>query len=125
MEKKALFCVYNLKSHLKCSFKSILEKKHQNFFRVVFFMSYMKRLLKCPFSKKPPMPRKNPGCAPVIMIYFYVKIVKGSLRNEMTTELICFGHPLHFLNPPTICQRNKMVNKRAQVTVEFYIFHSF
>ena len=29
----ALFmCIYGLDSHLKCSFKSILEKKHENFF---------------------------------------------------------------------------------------------
>ena len=33
LEKSALFlCIYGLKFHLKCSFKSMLEKKHQNIF---------------------------------------------------------------------------------------------
>ena len=32
LEKSVLFmCIYGLNSHLKCNFKSALEKKHQNF----------------------------------------------------------------------------------------------
>ena len=47
LEKSALFlCIYRLSFHFKCSFKSILEKKHQIFFpaRAYCCMSYMKRL---------------------------------------------------------------------------------
>ena len=33
-----------------------------------FCMSYMKCLSKCPYSKKPFLPRKNSGCAPVTPI---------------------------------------------------------
>ena len=39
LEKSALFvCIYGLNSHLKYSFKSIVEKKHQNFFRGAFLL---------------------------------------------------------------------------------------
>ena len=64
IEKIALFvCIYGLNSHLKCSFKNILEK----FFpaKTFFCMSYMKCLSKCFYSKKPVLPQKIPGCAPV------------------------------------------------------------
>ena len=51
------------KSHLKCGFESILEKKH--FPAGLFFcMSYMKRFSKRRYSQKPPLPRKSPGCTP-------------------------------------------------------------
>ena len=60
LEKSALFvCIYGLDSHLKCSFKSILDRRHQRFFPVWHFhcMSYMKRLSNFPCSKEPPLPR--------------------------------------------------------------------
>ena len=63
-EKSFLFmCVYGLNSHLKYS---ILEKRKSNFSPAgsFFWMSYMKRLSKCPYSKKPPLPRNIVGCAP-------------------------------------------------------------
>ena len=66
-KKGALFvCIYGLNSHLKCSFKSILDKKHQFFFRVGLFycMSSMKHFSNCPYSKKLPLPRKIPDCSP-------------------------------------------------------------
>ena len=68
LEKCTLFvCIYGLNSHLKCCFKSILEKRHQFFFPAgpSFCVSYMKRLSKCPYYKEPPLSRKIPGYAPV------------------------------------------------------------
>ena len=64
--KNVLFvCIYELNSHLKCSFKSILKKRHQKFpGGALFCISHMKRLSKCPYSKEPSLPRKIPGCAP-------------------------------------------------------------
>ena len=64
LEKSVLFvCTYGLTAHLKCSFKNILEKQHQNF-PCFLCVSYMKRLSKHPYSEKQPLPRKIPGCAP-------------------------------------------------------------
>ena len=60
-------CIYGLNSHSKCSFQSILEKKEQNLSLQCFFcISYMKRLSKCPYSKKLPLSQKAAGCAPEI-----------------------------------------------------------
>ena len=66
-EKIVLFvCIYGLISHLKCSFKNILEKKQENFPLELFFcMSCMSCLSKCFYSKKPVLPQKFPGCVPV------------------------------------------------------------
>ena len=66
-KKGALFVyIYVLNCHLKCSFKSILDKKTPFFLLVGIFycISYLKRLLNCPYSKKPPLPHKIPDYAP-------------------------------------------------------------
>ena len=58
-------CNYGLNSHLKCSFKSILEKKHHDvspkYFNAgsFFSMSDMKLWSKCFYSKKPLLPPKK------------------------------------------------------------------
>ena len=36
-----LVCIYGLNSHLKCSFKSMLDKKHQNFYTYDVFLLYV------------------------------------------------------------------------------------
>ena len=68
LKKCALFkCICGLNSHLKCNFKCILEKKHHNFpCGASLLCLYMKHLLKCLYSKKPPLLRKIYGCAPVM-----------------------------------------------------------
>ena len=67
-----LVCIYGLSSHFKCSFKSILGKK--NFpARFFFSVSHVKRLSKCPYSKKPPLPRKIPGCVPADITFLYIR----------------------------------------------------
>ena len=66
-------CTCGLNCHLKCSFKSILEKKPENFslWNPFFKMSYMKCLLKCPYSKKRVLPRKIPGCVFTTLILIF------------------------------------------------------
>ena len=61
MEKRVLFlCIHGLNSHLKCSFKNILEKKHQTFcLRGLSFL-----LSKRPYSKNFPCPKKISGYGP-------------------------------------------------------------
>ena len=64
-EKSTLsVCIYGLNSPSKCTFKNILEKKAPKFFNAVpfFCISYRKRLSKCPYSRKPPLPQQIPGC---------------------------------------------------------------
>ena len=56
--KNVLFeCIYGLNSHLKCSFKGILEKKHQNvsLWGPSFLFAHGMFILHgiCPYSKKP------------------------------------------------------------------------
>ena len=67
-EKCALFLsIYWLNCRVKCSFKSILEKEHQNFFlRGLPFVygTWNFYRTKCPYSKKPPLPRRIASCAP-------------------------------------------------------------
>ena len=68
-EKNALLlCINALNSHLKCRFRSILEIKAPKLIpvRSSFCMSYMKHLLKCPYSKQPSLPLKIPGCGPTM-----------------------------------------------------------
>ena len=68
LENAALFaCICGLKSHLKCSFLQYLEEKTRKFLPVepCFCMSCMKCLSKCFCSKKPVLPWKISGCAPV------------------------------------------------------------
>ena len=65
LEKNDLFvCICVLNYYLKCSFKSISEKKDQNFPLTRPSFLYTKRLSKCPYPKKPPLPWIIPGCAP-------------------------------------------------------------
>ena len=66
MENIALFeCINGLSSHFECSFKNILEIKHENFsMELIFCMPFMKFLSKRPYSKKPALPRKISGCTP-------------------------------------------------------------
>ena len=49
-------------------YKNISEKKHP--FISSFCMSCMKRLSKCPYSKKRLLPRKSPGCR--LLYYIFV-----------------------------------------------------
>ena len=59
LEKIALFvCIYGLNCHLKCSFKDILEKKHEQ-----FFLRSLKCLSNCRYFKKPILP-----CAPITLV---------------------------------------------------------
>ena len=70
-------------------------------------MSYMKSLSKCPYSKKPPLPRKIPGCAPVAtwqknyaevyqepektMMELFTKIVNGysqKISSQMLSRVV-------------------------------------
>ena len=59
--------IYGLNSHLKCSFKSILENKTPKCFPAgpSFGVSYMERLSKCPYLKKPQI---IPSCAPELLL---------------------------------------------------------
>ena len=68
-EKSTLYvCIDRLNSNLDCSFKGFFEKTLKFFPAGRFFcMSYMKRLSKCLYSKKPPLTRKISGCAPVTL----------------------------------------------------------
>ena len=52
-------CIYGLNSYLKCSFKSIFEKKHRT-----FSWRYMKRLPECLYLKKLSLPLKISSCTP-------------------------------------------------------------
>ena len=66
-KKGALFvCIYRLNSHLKCSIESILDKKHLFFLPAgpFYCIPYIKHSSNCPYSKKPPLPRKIPDSAP-------------------------------------------------------------
>ena len=77
--------IYGLTCHLKCTFNSILEEKKQQNFSCV---SYMKRLRKCLYSKKPPLPWKIHGYAsayfkeyvqqevPQTLFYYDLKLLK-------------------------------------------------
>ena len=68
LENIALFVyIYGLNSHFKCSLKSILKIKTRQFSPEgsFFYMSFMKCLLKCTYSKKPVLLRKTPNCMPV------------------------------------------------------------
>ena len=47
-----------------------------------FWLSYMKRLSKCPYSKKPPLPRKSPGCAPVSIYSLWFCLICLSLLTR-------------------------------------------
>ena len=45
-------------------------------------MSYIKHLSKCPYYKKPLLPRKIPGCAPVCeLLHFSFKCKKHVAKN--------------------------------------------
>ena len=72
MGKKALFmCVYGLNSHLKCSFKSILEKKHQYFFlRSPFW--YVCHTLK--IYRSAPIPKNLPCPEKFLVVRLYVLV---------------------------------------------------
>ena len=50
-----------LNSHLKYSFKSIFDKKYFLYPAGSFYCN-LKLLSNCPYSKKPPLPGKIPGC---------------------------------------------------------------
>ena len=68
--KSVLFLrVSGLISHYKMQFYEYLGEKTPRFFPVgsVFCMSYIKNLWKCRYSKKPPLPQKISGCAPVLI----------------------------------------------------------
>ena len=71
-KKNVLFvCIYGLNSHLKCSFKDILEKNFsRKFFSAEPFvcMSHMECFSKFPYYKKHVLPWKLPDCAPVALI---------------------------------------------------------
>ena len=62
LEKSSLsVCMYESDSHSKCSFKSILEKKHQIFpAGSLFCMSYTKRLSKNPCLRNLSCPENSP-----------------------------------------------------------------
>ena len=67
LEKSVLFvCIYGSNSHLKCSFKIILEKKTPKYFPAgsFFCRSPIKHISKCPYFNKPPLPRKISSYVP-------------------------------------------------------------
>ena len=68
-KKYALFvCVYGWSSHLKCSFKNILEKS-TNIFHFWAFLSYVvyKMCIEVPLFQVPPLSRKIRGCTPIFL----------------------------------------------------------
>ena len=78
----------HLCSHLKCSFKSILEKKLR-VFACWIFLSFVadQMFIEVPFSKKPLLPWKIPSCTPDIYIYIY--IYKGhNLLVKVSSEVM-------------------------------------
>ena len=59
-------CIYELNSLLKCSFKSILEKKHQNISPwSPSFVCRTWNVYLTVYSEKPPLPQNVPGCTSV------------------------------------------------------------
>ena len=76
-------CIYGLNSHLKCSFKNILEKKTRILFpeEPFFCMPYMKCLSKWPYSKKTFLPWKILGCASVTFILTFHPNFHPSIWN--------------------------------------------
>ena len=74
--------ICGLNSNLKCIFNSTFEKKHQN------CMSYMKRLSKCPYLKKPHLPRKIPGCATDLLSFrFFIEIFSSTFFKRISLIL--------------------------------------
>ena len=72
LENIALFeCIYWLNSHFKCGFKKCRKAKKIFFPAEPFCMPCMKFLWKCPYSKKPVLPRKMPDCAPTFSLTFH------------------------------------------------------
>ena len=61
-EKSGLFVsIFGLNSHLKCSFKSILDTKYLNYPAGSFYCN-MKFLSNCLYSKKSRLLRRTPSC---------------------------------------------------------------
>ena len=74
--------ICGLNSDLKCIFNSTFEKKHQN------CMSYMKRLSKCPYLKKPHLPRKIPGCATDLLSFrFFIEFFSSTFFKRISLIL--------------------------------------
>ena len=70
---------YGLNFSLKCSFKSILAKKHQKF---SLCMPYKKHLSKYPYSEKPSLPWRLSGCTPEEEPKIKLRILYDMFRTE-------------------------------------------
>ena len=102
----ALFeCINGLNFHLKCSFKGILEKKHQFFFPLgpFFLYSYMECLSKCSYSKKPSLSWKILGCAPdicstcniALLTYVFKKTLVHGKVEGLTIKILIHNEVFH------------------------------
>ena len=109
--------VCGLNSHLKCSFKRILEKKHPS-----FACRTWKIYRNASISKKLPLPRKTSGCAP-----FY----GWSLWSRKFLKSFCFCNPtnkyMHKFNNRTLEKRLEYVqdNNKYTKTTSMTLFRCF
>ena len=93
--KSALFvCIYELYSHLKYSFK-FLQRKTPKFYSAVpfFFITHMKCLSNCPYSKKIPLPQKTSGYWPDVGAFFFLKFyyILRNMENSIGPAVSIFS----------------------------------
>ena len=77
-------------------------------------MSHLKRLSKCPCSKKPPLTQNYPGCAPASSIHFIIpplRVTIPSLCNVFPL-FISYNAPLD--NPNSMFILEKIFRKKFQ-----------
>lgn len=109
-------CINGLNSHWKCSFKKLLEKKHQIFYLwelPLYFVSYLKRLWKRPCPSKAPLPPKSSWMRAFVYIENNLHINK--LFRYSTDELVIYMFDESELNRkfgrknlPSDCQTPKL-----------------
>ena len=102
--------VIEKKNYWKCCFKNVLKKTPKCFPVVPFFcMSSTKHLLKCPYSRKPSLITKLPGCTPVT--YGRLFSERGFHRRRTFLDKHMVGVVLHGWSNDPIMKREAEFHK--------------